>query len=210
MFCKGTYVKDPTCPMGYKPVGQGPSITDDKKVDELSGHVFQTPVLLKIAKSAMNKNDYNSSIECYEKILELKPNDPEASFLLKRAKFMVTEKSNQPEKAAKLKRASESSKQKSKKMPDGMLAQQQIGKIQIKPKQQFKVDPHIIGPESDKVYHADEDVEEKEKEEVSKHVAIKSKGSYVKKKGTTVALLLAIAIIIMIVVGLWLFGFLEF
>jgi len=200
--------------MGYEPLGAGQSL---KKPAESEGDgstttIYQPEILLKIAKAAMNKNDYQTATETYEKILENNPNHQEAQFLLKRVKYMASEETSEGKK----KKPKQKSKQKPKveKKPEmrGVLPIQQVEKLKIKPKQQYKIDPHIIGPETDKVYglEEDEEKEEKELEDISRHVARRTKGSVMKRRGTTVALLLAIAIIVMIIVGLFLFGFLDY
>ncbi len=71
--------------MGYSPVGY--EIKDQKSSS--SGHILEPKILITIGKAAINNNDYVTAVECYEKVLELQPNDPEAAFLLKRAKFMI-------------------------------------------------------------------------------------------------------------------------
>ena len=46
--------------------------------------------------------------------------------------------------------------------------------------------------------------------ETSKGVAIRTKGSLVKKRGSSLVVFLALAIIFIIIISLWLFGFLDF
>jgi len=196
--------------MGYSPVKleTKPSTGVIKDSEEYSSLVYQPRILLNIAKWAMNRNDYQTSINCYEKILELQPTDREAAFLLKRARFMMGD--TEAFKKKYFDTTKSTSKAEPKETKSYILPQQQkITKLQIKPKQQFKVDPSIIGKKPEKVYGVEEDEEEELKEEVSKHVAIRSKGSVLKKKGTMIAFGLALAIIIMIVIGLYLFGFLQ-
>jgi tetratricopeptide (TPR) repeat protein len=200
--------------MGYKPLGSDQSQTkpDGASGDEAATTIYQPEILLKIGKAAMNKNDYQTAKETYEKILENNPDHQEAQFLLKRVKYMASEESS----GDKNKKAKQKAKQKAKeeKKPEmrGVLPIQQLEKLKIKPKQKYKIDPHIIGPETDTVYGLEEDTEDEEEEleDISRHVARRTKGSVMKRRGVTVAFLLAIAIIVMIIVGLYWFGFLDF
>lgn len=210
-YCKGLYISVPTCPMGHSPVGSKAAPEGaDGAPDEKSKHVLKTEILLKIAKTSMNRNDYQNAVECYEKVLSISPDNTEASFLLKRAKYMVSGKSD----SGAVSEESTATKKEIESEPDkksfGMLAQQQqIQKVQIKPKQQFEINPNIIGPETDKVYGVEKVENVEELEDVSKHVAIRSKGSVLRKRGVLIAFGLSIAIIVMIVVGLYMFGFLQ-
>lgn len=209
-FCKDHYISSPTCPMGYSPIKleTKPSMGVSTGSEEYSSLVYQPKILLNIAKWAMNRNDYQTSINCYEKILELQPTDREAAFLLKRARFMMGD--TEAFKKKYFDTTQSTSKAEPKETKSYILPQQQkITKLQIKPRQQFRVDPNIIGKKPEKVYGVEVDEEEELKEEVSKHVAIRSKGSVLKKKGTMIAFGLSLAIIIMIVIGLYLFGFLQ-
>lgn len=208
-FCQDHYISNPTCPMGYSPVKlETKPATGAKDSEESSSQVYQPKILLNIAKWSMNRNDYQTSINCYEKILKLQPNDREAEFLLKRARFMMGDTEAFKKKYVDTKHST--GKAESKETKSFILPQQQkITKLQIKPRQHFKVDPNILGKKTEKVYGVEVDEEEELKEEVSKHVAIRSKGSVLKKKGTMIAFGLSLAIIIMIVIGLYLFGFLQ-
>lgn len=195
--------------MEYTPVGY--DVKDQK--NNSTGHIINEKILIKIGKAAVNRNDYQTAVQCYEKVLELQPNDPEASFLLKRTKYML-DGVHEDDSTGQLAQQTETGKEDNKSM--GMLPlQQQLKSIQIKPKQQVDINPDIISTETDAntVYQAQlesTNKEIKEKEYVSRHVAVANKGSIMGKRGTTIVLGLAIAIIIMIVIGLWQFGFLDF
>ena len=195
--------------MGYTPIGY--EVKDQK--NNSSRHIFNEKILIKIGKASVNRNDYPTAVQCYEKVLELKPNDPEASFLLKRAKYMID---GTPDEGSNGQAAQQTATLQEDNQSRGMLPlQQQLKSIQIKPKQQVDIDPDIISTETDinTVYQAQLEDTEKEikvKEDVSRHVAITNKGSIMGKRGTMIVLGLAITIIIMIVIGLWQFGFLDF
>ncbi len=206
-FCKGQYLKNPTCPHGYTPVGKDTIVkSQDDSSDAYSGHIHKPDILLNIAKAAMNRNDYQTSIETLEKLLLIKPDDREATFLLRRARYIYESKDS--EKTKKSKTTSTTTAEQQKVEPKGVLGLQKIEKLRIKPELQYKVDPNIVGKKSDKVYYAEDDEDEEEKEEVSKHVAIRHKVSPMKKKGNLLVLGLAIALIIMMIIMLWYYGFL--
>ena len=204
----------PSCPMGYEPLrtGQSQNKHTESGDNDSATTLYQPEILLKIAKAVMNKNDYKTAIETYEKILENNPNHQEAQFLLKRARYMVNEKTSTSKKEKPKEKPKEKSEEEKKPEMRGVLPIQQVEKLKIKPKQQYRIDPHIIGPETEKVYglEEDEEDEEKELEDISRHVARRTKGSVMKRKGITVSFLLAIAIIVMIIVGLYWFDFLKF
>lgn len=213
-FCKDVYIQDPTCPMGYRPVGLDKKSKKKADIDAngRTGYVLDPAILLKIGKAAMNRNDFETSVACYEKALEIDPNNAEASFLLRRTQFMLKDDSeletDDTEEPTEEELESEEK-------PSGMLPHQQtIKSIQIKPKQKAEINPNIISEPSEKVYQVqmeETEEEQKEKEYVSKHMAIRSKASVMKsKKGTYVVLTLVVAMILMIVFALWVFGFLDF
>ena len=207
-YCKDENISNPTCPMGYSPVGSEARAKLYPDDAEEANQSYKAGILLNIAKSAINKNDYITAIECYEKILVFRPGDPEASFLLKRAQYMAEGKRTSPMKEATS--GSDSGETEDGVKPKGpvMIHQEEIKKLRIRPEQRLKVDRNIIGPDTEKVYGVEEDEDEKEMEKVSRDVAIRYKRSIIKERGTLVAVALAISIIIMIVVGLWVFGFL--
>ncbi|WP_455393265.1 tetratricopeptide repeat protein [[Eubacterium] cellulosolvens] len=213
-FCKNAYVSNPTCPMGYSPVGREPKKGTLQKDMITTSQVYKPEILLKIGKTAINKNDYNTAIECYQKLLEVKPNDPEANFLLRRAKYMAEGKDTESLAKSKKKEVATEAEEEGDEKPapkgSAILPIQQFKRISIRPEQHYEVNRDLIGPGSEKVYGVEEDEDEKEMEKVSRTVAIRSKRSVLKEKGTLVAVALAITIIIMIVIGLWAFGFLNF
>jgi tetratricopeptide (TPR) repeat protein len=199
--------------MGYSPL-RGDSrnqidISGDQ--EDYSGQLYKPEILIKIGKAATNRNDYTTSIECYEKVRQIDPNHNEAGFLLRRAKYMANggSDSNLGEAAGKSdKESKKKDESETESKYGGMLPQQQIKHISIKPKHKFKVDPNIISRDQELVYGAEEDEDQKQLEKVSKTVAIRTKGSILKRRGTIIAFALTIGIIIMIVVGLYAFGFL--
>jgi tetratricopeptide (TPR) repeat protein len=179
--------------------------------DELTGSVLEPEILIRIAKAAINRNDYQSAIDAYEKVLQIDQGNTQASFLLKRAKYMVEDEKEVSTKSKVKDTGGGAEKDQLENGRAGMLAhQQKIQRISIKPKQKFKVNRNIIVREDGEVYGVDASEDEREMEEVSKTMAIRTKGSIIKRRGILIAFGLAITIIIMIVVGLYAFGFLKF
>ena len=194
--------------MGYSPVGQETKAQADKTSspksdsDSHTGHFLKTEVLIKIAKAAASRNDYQTGIECYEKVIELEPNHSEAGFLLKRTKYMVKDETEpKTEKTSAISQDVSTTTQ-----THGMLPQLEARTISIKPKQKMEVNPNII---IDKV-HVDGMENGKDMENMSRNVARKSKGSIMGSRGVMIVMALTIALIMMIVGGLWWFGFLNF
>lgn len=207
-YCKDEYISNPTCPMGYSPVGSEARAKLYPDDAEEASQNYKVGILLNIAKSAINKNDYVTAIECYEKILAFRPADPEASFLLKRAQYMAEGKRTTPLKSTTSGSSPGEAENGIKPKGPVMIHQDELKKLRIRPEQRLEVDRNIIGQDTEMVYGVEDGEDEKEMEKVSRDVAIRYKRSVLKERGTLVAVALAITIIIMIVVGLWVFGFL--
>jgi tetratricopeptide (TPR) repeat protein len=163
---------------------------------------------LNIAKAAINRNDYTSGIECYEKILEIDPTNNEAKFLLRRAKYMTGEEKPEggvDEEADKSE--SDQSEPESKPAQPAMLAQQHMRSISIKPKQQFEVNRNIIGPDTEKVYGVETD-DISELEEVSKDAALKIKAKDKRKNKPVRIIIFCLGVLFGLILMLWYFGYL--
>ena len=210
-FCRSLYIEEPTCPHGYSPLKrdgqlrQEPSLYDIHLGSPKKGRIFEPNILIKIGKSAANRDDYETAKDCYEKVLELEPENTEAAFLLKRINYILESSSKEPEdEDLEPEPISEPEKK-----TIGMLPHQEEKRISIRPKQQFNIDPNIINKDQEKVYHVDDDEDSSELEEVSKHVAREIKKS-AKKEKRNMGLAAGIIVILMMIVLLWYFGYLGF
>lgn len=204
-FCKDLYIEIPSCPHGYSPVrAEGEGIKPDEKVEaDHTGHILKPEILIKIGKTAANRNDFETAIECYEKSLEVEPNNTEAAFLLKRTKYMVDEEKTLTTEAA----TSAQQKPKPKWERKGMLPLQEEKTISIKVKPQLEVDPELHTRDPSTVYHVEEEDEE-ELEEVSKNVAKQIKLA-ASKRTRNMGLAAGIIVIFLMIFLLWWFGYLK-
>ncbi len=213
-FCKDLYLQHASCTMGYTPIGHTNNVENISQHGsvEHSGHILETSILMKIGKSAMNRDDYTASKECFEKILEIKPGDPEAGFLIKRVIYMINDLAVSEGGTGTVDASASVEAPKQPQIPieqsRGMLPLQEEKSIKIKPKSQFTIDPNIINTKTENVYSVEDNEDVISRENVSKNVAQRSKGSVLKKRGGVVILGLTMVIIIVIVIGLWLSGLL--
>jgi hypothetical protein len=181
------------------------SLYDVHLSTQKKGRVFETNILIRIGKTAANRDDYQTAKECYEKVLEVEPENTEAAFLLKRINYILDSNN----------KASEDEDLEIEPIPEpdkkstGMLPLQEEKKISIKPRQQFDIDPNIIDKDQKEVYHVEDDEDGVELEEVSKHVAREIKKS-AKKEKRNMGLAAGIIVILMMIALLWYFGYLRF
>jgi tetratricopeptide (TPR) repeat protein len=167
-------------------------------------HIFEPAILIKIGKAAANRDEYQIAKECYSKILEIDPKNNEAAFLLKRLKYFLDEDKEPSEEDG----TGSREKTENVETSSGFLTQQEEKRISIRPKQQYDLDPNIINKDQDKIYHVEEDDDEEILEEVSKHVArqIKKKN---KSSTRNMGLAAGVICILMIIILLWYFGYLN-
>ena len=95
-----------------------------------------------------------------------------------------------------------------KKITSKMLPQRVVPKDRVRKERVFTEKPSEEALRQRDVY-AVPDLRDGEVE-TSKGVAIRTKGSMVKKRGSSLVIFLALAIIFIIIISLWLFGFLDF
>jgi tetratricopeptide (TPR) repeat protein len=208
-FCKGIYVDNPTCPHGYSPLrrnGDAGQSTPGAftSTPSRSGRVLEPNILIKIGKAAANRDDYETAKECYEKILEIEPNNNEVAFLLKRLKYILED---EEEKSVEVDEPG-SSEPESEKKYTGMLPHQVEKRISIKPKQQYELDPNIIDKDQEKVYHVEDDEDEKVMEQVSRDVAREVRKANTRRK-RNMGLAAGVVVILMMIILLWWFGYLK-
>jgi hypothetical protein len=161
--------------------------------------------LIKIGKAAANRDDYVTAKECYEKIMEIEPENNEAAFLLKRLNYILEDEGEE---------SSEDGETGSKESEAdmkyaGMLPHQVEKRISIKPKQQYEVDPNIIDKEQKEVYHVEQDENGEVLEKVSRDVAREVKKANTRRK-RNMGLAAGVIVILMMIILLWWFGYLKF
>lgn len=207
-FCKDDYIPNPTCPFGYSPVGLNAKAKDEQEPLAEASQIYKTEIIFKIAKAAINKNDYQTAIGCYEKVLELQPNNPEASFLLRRTRYMANGKETSPLRGAKSKHKKKDDETEQSSKGSATLPHQELKKISIRPTQHLKVDRELIGPDTEKVYGVEQTQDLEELEDLSKNVAIRLKGKIKRKNRPMVIIALCLAILFGLIFALWFFGYL--
>ncbi len=207
-FCKGVYIENPTCPHGYSPLRRDDTDRgftasyDDSSTKK--ARVLEPGILIKIGKAAASKDDYETAKECYEKALEIEPNNSQASFLIRRINYILGNNIVPSiDDVVELEKTTEPVQKRV-----GMLPLQEEKRISIKTKSQFEIDPNIINKDQNKVYQIENDDDESELEEVSKHVAREIKKSS-KKEKRNMGLAAGIIVILLMIFLLWYFGYLR-
>jgi hypothetical protein len=182
-FCKDDYIPNPTCPFGYSPVGLNAKAKDEQEPSAEASQIYKPEIIFKIAKAAINKNDYQTAIECYGK--ETSP--------LEEAKSKHKKKDDETQPSSK---------------GSATLPHQELKKISIRPTQRLKVDRELIGPDTEKVYGVEQTQDLEELEDLSKNVAIRLKGKIKRKNRPMVIIALCLAILFGLIFALWFFGYL--
>jgi tetratricopeptide (TPR) repeat protein len=166
---------------------------------------LEPSILIKIGKAAANRDEYETAKECYEKIVEIEPDNNEAAFLLKRLNYITEE---DEEKILEDDEAGSAEPESDMKYA-GMLPHQVEKQISIKPKQHFDVDPNIIDKEQKEVYHVEQDENEEVLEKVSRDVAREVRKANTRRK-RNMGLAAGVIVILMMIILLWWFGYLKF
>jgi hypothetical protein len=208
-FCKDFYISNPTCPHGYSPVRQedgGPSF-DSKPSSQRKGTVLDPTILFNIGKAASNRNDYETALLCYEKVLEKDLDNTKAAFLLKRLKYILEE--DKPKEPETEDEDGSSDDEETSPKEKGMLPLQEQKNILIKPKMQFEIDPELRTREPVNVYRVEETDEDEELSKVSRDVAIQERKADTKRK-RNMGLAAGIVVIFMMIMLLYWFGYLKF
>jgi tetratricopeptide (TPR) repeat protein len=197
-ICDEKSFSEDLCPMGYVPAVRSETM---KTMAGSADEQLDIEILKKIGKNAYNDSDYERAIRCYDKILEVDPSNQEATFLKKRTEYIISELSG----------ANELNQR-----PEGegadtgtplTLAQEPAIHVgHSKPVYYNSVLDHTS--ESKEVFTVQDS--DRDKDGISKRISIRTHGSIVKKKGVEVVIALVIAILVILVIGLFLTGFLQF
>jgi hypothetical protein len=199
-YCEDTQVSEDICPMGYVPKSGSESGRSRKKKEE---EPLDPTVVLKIGKDAYHSNDYERAIKSYNKILELLPDDQEAQFLKKRTEYIITELSGEM-KAKKKKKKKGEEEDESSPISLGHEPSIKVGHSKVVYKDSVKNVP-LEGKEVLTVKDSTT-----EKKGIAKAISIRTEGNILKKRGTEVVIGVVIAFLVLLVVLLFLTGYLKF
>lgn len=199
-ICDENCFSEDICPMGYVPAAKSETM---KTMSGTSGEPLDLAILLKIGKTAYNDSEYERAIRCYEKILEIDPDNQEATFLKKRTEYIISELSGEKKLGQELGTGGEGDDSGT---PLTLTQEPAIRVGHSKPVYYDSVSKYP--PEAKEVFTVQDS--ESEKRGISKRISIRTHGSIVKKKGVEVVIALVIAILVILVIGLFLTGFLRF
>jgi hypothetical protein len=201
-YCEDTQLDEDICPMGYVPkTGSEKGKSKKKKEEEF----LDPTIVLKIGKNAYHNNEYERAIKSYNKILELLPDNQEAQFLKKRTEYIITELSGEMKaKKKKKKRKKGEEEDDSSPLSLGHEPSIKVGHSQVIYKDSVK-DVPLEGKEILTVRDSTT-----EKKGIAKAISIRTHGNVFKKRGTEVVIGVVIAFLVLLVIVLFLTGYLKF
>jgi tetratricopeptide (TPR) repeat protein len=196
-YCENTHISEAICPMGYVPKSGAKPKKRGRKTEE---EPLDPGILLLIGRSYNSEGEYELALKCFNKVLELGPDNQETQFLKKRTEYILSQVSGKIELEDKpiteydddgspLTLPSEPS---IKVGHSKAIYYDSVRKVPLKGKKVLTV------KDSDK-----------EKKGISKAISIRTHGSILKKRGTEVVIGVVIAFLVLLVILLFLTGHLR-
>lgn len=199
-ICDENCFSEDICPMDYVPAAKSKTM---KTMSGTAEELLDIDILKKIGKNAYNDSEYERAIKCYNKILEVDPGNQEATFLKKRTEYILSELSGENELGQELETEGKGADSGT---PLTLTQEPAIRVGHSKPVYYESVSKYP--PEAKEVFTVQDS--ESEKRGISKRISIRTHGSIVKKKGVEIVVALVITILVILVIGLFLTGFLQF